>query len=112
MFFFCKGEPLITIGPNCILIDHKINKLVGKLCLECIIGFLIIGMLITIFFGWPASTVAFDLGILITAQQIFLYLMVALKNPGICSTTNAIDEDAAKKNLYIYIINLTSIFII
>ena len=101
VFFFLKGEPLFTIGPHCTANDFIsfVNlsfHYKGHLFLCMFTTFLVSGLMIAFLVAKHTSETSFYLMLVVTGLQNITYLITALKNPGLISSSQELDEQALK----------------
>lgn len=101
VFFFFKGEPLFTIGPHCNFISFLTPGFIcltkiGHLFLCMFTTFLVSGLMIAFLVAKHTSETSFYLMLVVTGLQNITYLITALKNPGLISSSQELDEHALK----------------
>ena len=74
--------------------------------------FFVSGICIAFLVARHSSQTSFYLMLIVTALQNLTYLITALKNPGICSSSQDLDEKAIKSGEFVFFFEFLNFFFI
>ena len=101
-FYFINNEPVFTVGPHCKYFKYRIKNInlfqIGPffLCMwTCLIA---VGVLVNIHVANTQELKLRILAFVVTFWEALIYLLTALKNPGIYKSKNQLTGDEKYEN--------------